>query len=99
MPSTDTTSHEHLEVHRSGHVATVTFNRPDRANALNFEHLAEIEAAALSFRDDQDTRVVIFTGAGKHFSSGADLTDPGKAYGGPLALRRRRSRIGERAIR
>ena len=75
-----------------------TFNRPERANALNYEHLAEIEAAALAFRDDPDTRAVIFTGAGKHFSSGADLTDPGTAYKGPLALRRRRSRIGERAI-
>ncbi len=92
-------SYQHLHVERDGHITTVTFNRPERANALNFEHLAEIEAAALAFRDDVQTRVVIFTGAGKHFSSGADLTDPGDAYGGPLSLRRRRSRIGERAIR
>ena len=91
--------YKHLRIDRDQHVATVTFNRPDRANALNFEHLAEIEAAALAFRDDAETRVVIFTGAGKHFSSGADLTDPGTEYQGPLSLRRRRSRIGERAIR
>lgn len=91
-------SYEHLQLDRDGHIATITFNRPQRANALNFEHLAEIEAAALEFRDDAETRVVIFTGAGKHFSSGADLTDPGNAYRGPLSLRRRRSRIGERAI-
>ena len=90
--------YQHLRVEQNGPVATVTFNRPDRANALNYEHLAEIEAAALAFRDDPDTRVIIFTGAGKHFSSGADLTDPGTAYRGPLSLRRRRSRIGERAI-
>ena len=90
--------YQHLKVDYDGPVATVTFNRPDRANALNYEHLAEIEAVALAFRDDADTRVVIFTGAGKHFSSGADLTDPGDAYKGPLSLRRRRSRIGERAI-
>lgn len=92
-------SYQHLIVERDGHIATVTFNRPRRANALNYEHLAEIEAAALAFRDDAETRVVIFTGTGKHFSSGADLTDPGHAYQGPLSLRRRRSRIGERAIR
>ena len=91
-------SYEHLIIERKGHVALVTFNRPQRANALNFDHLAEIEAAALSFRDDVETRVVIFTGRGKHFSSGADLTDPGLAYQGPLSLRRRRARIGERAI-
>lgn len=92
-------SYEHLIIEKKDHVATVTFNRPERANALNFDHLAEIEQAALSFRDDAETRAIIFTGAGKHFSSGADLTDPGVAYRGPLVLRRRRSRIGERAIR
>ncbi|MCZ6616488.1 MAG: enoyl-CoA hydratase/isomerase family protein [Gammaproteobacteria bacterium] len=91
-------TYEHIRVAREAHVATVTFNRPEKANALNFEHLAEIEDAALSFRDDPDTRVVIFTGTGRHFSSGADLTDPGDAYRGSLVLRRRRARIGERTI-
>ena len=86
-------AYEHLHVDRNGPVATVTFNRPDRANALNFDLLAEIEAVSLDFREDAETRVVIFTGAGRHFSSGADLTDPGTAYQGPLVLRRRRSRI------
>ena len=84
-------SFQHLIIEKKEHVALVTFNRPERANALNFEHLEEIEAAALSFRDDVDTRVVIFTGAGRHFSSGADLSDPGAAYQGPLSLRRRRA--------
>ena len=90
--------YQHLHISRDGHIAIVTFNRPNKANALNFDHLAEIEAAAHEFRDDAETRAVIFTGAGRHFSSGADLTDPGEAYRGPLSLRRRRSRIGERAI-
>ncbi len=90
--------YQNLQVSRAGAIATVTFNRPDKANALNYDHLSEIEHVALSFRDDAETRAVIFTGAGKHFSSGADLTDPGRAYGGPLVLRRRKSRMGERAI-
>lgn len=92
-------TYQHLNIARNGHIAVVTFNRPEKANALNFDHLLEIETAALEFRDDLETRVVMFTGAGKHFSSGADLSDPGHAYQVPLALRRRRSRIGERAIR
>ena len=93
-------SYQHLTVERlDDHITCVTFNRPARANALNYAHLLEIEAVALSFRDDADTRVVIFTGAGKHFSSGADLKDPGSEYRAPLVLRRRRQRIGERAIR
>ena len=91
-------TYQHVSIERRGHVAVVTFNRPERANALNYAHLAEIEQAALEFRDDAQTRVVIFTGAGKHFSSGADLNDPGIEYREPLVLRRRRSRIGERAI-
>jgi enoyl-CoA hydratase len=90
---------KHLTVDRQDHIATVTFNRPEKANALNYTHLEEIEQASLAFRDDAETRVVIFTGAGRHFSSGADLSDPGLEYRGPLVLRRRRTRIGERAIR
>ena len=91
-------TYQHLTIEQHGPVAVVTFNRPERANALNYAHLAEIEQAALGFRDDAQTRAVIFTGAGKHFSSGADLTDPGAEYRVPLVLRRRRTRIGERVI-
>lgn len=92
-------NYEHIQVEHDKHIAMVTFSRPEKANALNYDHLVEIEDAALSFRDDPDTRVVIFTGSGKHFSSGADLSDPGDAYHrGPLTLRRRRIRIGERTI-
>jgi enoyl-CoA hydratase len=91
-------TYQHVTIERHGPIAVVTFNRPERANALNYAHLAEIEQAALAFRDDAQTRAVIFTGAGKHFSSGADLTDPGAEYRVPLVLRRRRTRIGERVI-
>lgn len=90
------TGYENLDVRKSGHIAVVTFNRPNKANALNHAHLAEIEAAALSFRDDSGTRAVIFTGAGKHFSSGADL-DGGGPAATTLLERRRVARMGERA--
>ena len=89
--------YKHLLVSRDGHVATVTFNRPEVANALNYRHLEEIEHAALSFRDDAETRVVIFTGAGKHFSSGAELGARGDEHD-PQVLRRRRKRLGQRCI-
>lgn len=93
-------SYSNLFVERSGHVSVVTFNRPQKANALDRRHLEEIEAVSNSFRDDSETRVVVFTGAGKHFSSGADLSpdlDPIDQDAG-LVLRRRRARIGERAV-
>ena len=70
-------TYENLTIEKDQDVALVTFNRPEKANALNQAHLREIEAVALSFRDDPTTRVVIFTGVGKHFSSGADLTAGG----------------------
>ena len=89
--------YEHITVEREGAIGTITFNRPERANALHPPHIEEIEHAALSFRDDYHTRAVIFTGAGKHFNSGADLNARG--IGQPtLTERRRRARIGERCI-
>ena len=94
--SVDNLQYDNLKVTKDGHVAVVTFNRPHKANALDHAHLVDIEAAALSFRDDADTRVVIFTGEGKHFSSGADL-DGGGPVAANLVERRRLARIGERA--
>ena len=93
----ETMTYQHLKVEKNGAIAVVTFHRPHKANALNPAHLEEIEHAALSFREDLQTRVVIFTGAGKHFSSGADLTErePEKN----LLHRRRRARLGECCIR
>ncbi len=103
--------YENLQIRKDGHIAVVHFNRPTRANALNHAHLVDIENAALAFRDDAETRVVIFTGTGKHFSSGADLDGGGPAARSSLARgspsrspaegslleRRRLARMGERA--
>lgn len=91
-------AYQHLEVVRDGAVATVTFNRPQVANALSYDHLLEIEQCAHAFREDAATRVVIFTGAGKHFSSGADLDEMLAGNDDPLVLKRRRWRMGERAL-
>ena len=89
---------KYLTIERSSPLAWVKFNRPAVANALSYDVLAEIEAASLSFRDDIETRVVIFYGNGKHFSSGADLSER-DAVPRSLLERQRRTRIGERAIR
>jgi len=92
--------YENLLLEKTGYVATVTFNRPQKMNALDSAHLEEIEHVALSFRDDPTTRVVVFTGTGKHFSSGADLSPKVHPIdaNATLVLRRRRARVGERAI-
>ena len=66
---------KYLTIEKDQHVATVIFNRPDALNALNVQLMHEIIATAEAFREDVETRVVIFTGAGKCFSAGLDLTD------------------------
>lgn len=94
-------SYKNLVVTKDGPVATVTLNRPDKLNALSVELMDEIRACAEKFRDDVETRVVIFAGAGKHFSAGADLTDPARAelMNAPLIARRRATHLGQRMIR
>ncbi len=91
-------SYRHLLEAQHGHVKVVTFNRPARANASSHELLVELEACAFALREDGDTRVVIFTGAGKHFCSGMDLKES-RATDAPMVLRRRRNQAGARAIR
>jgi enoyl-CoA hydratase/carnithine racemase len=62
---------------RDGHVATITYNRPEALNAINAELRAELNAAWVRFRDDEEAWVGIVTGAGRAFSAGADLRGGG----------------------
>ncbi len=56
-----------------GTVATITMNRPEVANAQDTRLIDEIDAAFDEADADDNVRVVILAGAGKHFSSGHDL--------------------------
>jgi E-phenylitaconyl-CoA hydratase len=58
-----------------GHVATITYNRPDRLNAINGEMRRDLNAAFARFRDEEDAWVAIVTGEGRAFCAGADMTD------------------------
>ena len=67
-----------IEVDRpTEHVAVVTLNRPDRMNAMAFDVMVPLREEIEAIRIDNAVRVVILTGAGKGFCSGADLEDPG----------------------
>lgn len=58
-----------------GHVATLTFNRPEAMNAINAELLTDLSAAINKVRNDQP-RAVLLTGAGgKAFVAGADVSE------------------------
>ena len=58
-------------------VALVTLNRPERMNAMAFDVMIPFRSALEEISADNDTRIVVVTGAGDGFSSGADLEDPG----------------------
>jgi len=60
---------------KQGHVVTITYNRPERLNAINGAMRDDLNEAWLQFRDDEDAWVAIMTGAGKAFCAGADLKD------------------------
>ena len=66
---------------RSGHVATITYNRPEVLNAVNGDMRRALNETFSRFREDDDAWVGIVTGAGRAFCAGADLHDPGEAAG------------------
>jgi enoyl-CoA hydratase/carnithine racemase len=64
----------------SDRVATITLNRPDRLNAMNQTLKDELRESWRLVKNDPDVWVAILTGAGKAFSTGADVE--GLATGG-----------------
>ena len=62
-----------LQVELSDSVATITLNRPDKANAMNEPMWHEIEAAMDWLDRTPEARVGIITGSGKYFTTGIDL--------------------------
>lgn len=58
-------------------VTLVTLDRPERMNAMAFDVMIPFREALEEVSRDNDTRVVVITGAGHGFCSGADLEDAG----------------------
>ncbi len=56
-------------------IATITMNRPEVLNAMNKQLWLDMEQALADARDDNEIRVLIITGTGRAFSTGADLKD------------------------
>ncbi len=60
------------------HVRLVTLDRPERMNAMAFDVMIPLREAIDAIGRDGDARVLVLTGAGHGFCSGADLEDPGE---------------------
>ena len=57
---------------KSNHIATITFNNPTKLNAMTGQMLASFSEAVEEVSQDDDVRVLVLTGAGRGFCTGAD---------------------------
>jgi 2-(1,2-epoxy-1,2-dihydrophenyl)acetyl-CoA isomerase len=62
-------------------VRTLTVNRPERANAFNFDLILALQSALDESVRDEATRVVVITGAGSVFGAGHDISEMLQAAG------------------
>lgn len=76
-------TYETIQFERSGHVARITLNRPDRLNSFTRAMHGELRDALAKLGD---ARVVVLTGAGRGFCAGQDLNDRAVAPGEAVDL-------------
>lgn len=68
-------NYENILLEIDGPVATLTLNAPDKLNAFNRKMRLELIDATRAIEANDELRIVLFTGAGRAFSSGADLSE------------------------
>src|SRR5690606_10922120 len=54
-------------------VGLITLNKPEKLNAMSWSSWAEVETAIVQAEEDDATRAVVVTGAGRGFCAGTDL--------------------------
>lgn len=87
-------AYEAITLEKESGIATLTLNRPVVLNALNPVLLADIAQAIDEVEEDDEQKVLILTGAGRGFCSGADLSSP--IPGSPEAAANAAARQGRR---
>jgi len=65
----------HVTYELEGHVAVITYNRPEAMNAINAEMRRSLNEAFARFREEEEAWVAIVTGAGRAFCAGGDMRD------------------------
>jgi enoyl-CoA hydratase/carnithine racemase len=66
---------KHFRLERADNVAVLTFNRPDKLNALTFQAYADLRDLLSELPHRNDTRVLVLRGEGRGFCSGGDVND------------------------
>jgi 2-(1,2-epoxy-1,2-dihydrophenyl)acetyl-CoA isomerase len=69
------TAYDNLLVERRAGVATVTLNRADAMNALNMGVKSDLARVVAELAGDPEVRCVVFTGTGRAFSAGGDISE------------------------
>ena len=75
--------YQRILLEKANYVATLTLNRPEKHNALDMLFFREFGQCMDEVKRDENTRVVIITGAGRSFCSGIDFVDLAQAIGEP----------------
>jgi 2-(1,2-epoxy-1,2-dihydrophenyl)acetyl-CoA isomerase len=75
------------------HVAYVSLQRPEKKNAMSWQMFQEIAEVFDRASLDGDVRVLVITGSGDSFCSGADLSDPANAVSSPYELKDRMRKV------
>ena len=67
------TNYETLLVTKESGITTIAFNRPEKRNAMSPKLHNEMFDLLTELRYDEETRVIVLTGAGENFCAGQDL--------------------------
>lgn len=76
MTTASPAAYTSIDLQITGGIAHLTLNRPDARNGLTQDMGQELVDAITRIGEDESARVVLLTGAGDHFSVGADLKQP-----------------------
>ena len=83
--------YQDLILEKEDGIATLTLNRPDKLNAISMTMRDELPKVIDEVRGDDDVRVLVVTGAGRGFCSGADVTGQAARLAGEKVGESRRS--------
>ena len=78
-------SYQEILYTANDHIATITLNRPDKLNAWTARMGEDVRQAMFAAEADPDVRVIIFTGAGRGFCAGADMSMLGGIVSGGVS--------------
>ena len=73
---------ETITLNKNNKIAYIEINRPDVLNAFNAALIKDLHKATDAVKDDENIRVVVLSGSGRAFSSGADLAEADSDWDG-----------------